>query len=435
VVTHILVIDDDPSCLFLQSALRGPEIIVDTFTDPTTAPTESLHQYDLLIADIRITRLASFREIREFLPQIPVVLLSADGDLETTMEAVKWGAWDCIKKPFPSDTIRTLVKTILNVRDFCRENAESKPCASTPARFIGSSDTMMAFYKQIAQVADADASVMIEGESGTGKDLTARALHHLSSRRRKPFLVVHCGAIPETLLESELFGYEKGAFTGADRAHPGLLETAEDGTLFLDEITEMTPSLQGKLLRFMQNGEVRRLGGYQVRQVMVRVIASTNRNLDEEIKTQRFRADLMYRFVVRMVTPPLRAHKGDLPQLIHAILQKNDLNGIHISPDTMKMFYAYDWPGNVRELENILRQTQLLCPYPVILPEHLPAQFHRRPGAVPPAFTPLEEAERTQILQTMKAHGWNQSRAAQILGIDRKTLRAKMLRYWLEKEY
>jgi len=435
VVAHILVIDDDQFCQFLQSSLRGPETAVDTFTDPTAAPMESLHQYDLLIADIRITRLASFRKLRESLPQIPLVLLSTAGDLETTMEAVKWGAWDCIKKPFPSGTIRALVTTILNVRDFCRENAEAMPCADNPAQFVGSSDTMMAFYKQIARVADADASVLIEGESGTGKDLTARALHHLSSRRGKSFLVVHCGAIPETLLESELFGYEKGAFTGADRSHPGLLETAEDGTLFLDEITEMTPSLQGKLLRFMQNGEVRRLGGYQVRQVTVRVIASTNRNLDEEIKAQRFRADLMYRFVVRMVTPPLRAHKADLPQLIHAILQRNNLNGTRISPEAMKMLYVYDWPGNVRELENVLRQTQLLCPYPVIMPEHLPERFHRRSGTEPSSFTLLEEAERTQILKTMKIHGWNQSRAAQILGIDRKTLRAKMLRYRLEKEY
>lgn len=432
-IAHILVIDDDPFCRFLQSALRGPETAVDTFPDSTAVPTESLHQYDLLIADVRITRQASFRQVHDFLPQIPIVLLSAAGDLETTMEAVKWGAWDCIKKPFPPASIRSLVTTILKVRDFCRENTEAEPCAVTPARFVGSSDTMMAFYKQVARVADAHASVLIEGESGTGKDLTARALHHLSSRRKKPFLVVHCGAIPETLLESELFGYEKGAFTGADRAHPGLLETAETGTLFLDEITEMTPSLQGKLLRFMQNGEVRRLGSYRARQVTVRVIASTNRNLDEEITAQRFRADLMYRFVVRLVTPPLRAHKGDLPQLIQAILQKNDLTGIRIAPEAMKLLYAYDWPGNVRELENVLRQSQLLSPYPVILPEHLPERFRRRPGTTPRAFSPLEEAERTQIMKTMKTHGWNQSKAARMLEIDRKTLRAKILRYQLEK--
>ncbi|HOO41187.1 MAG TPA: sigma-54 dependent transcriptional regulator [Syntrophales bacterium] len=434
-VAYILVIDDDPSCRFLQSALRGPETVVDTFMDPTAAPTESLHRYDLLIADIRMTRLASFRKIREILPQTPVVLLSTAGDLETTMEAVKWGAWDCLKKPFPPGAIHALAAKILTVRDMCRQNTESAPSTSAPARFIGSSDTMMAFYKQIARVADADASVLIEGESGTGKDLTAHALHHLSSRRGKPFLVVHCGAIPETLLESELFGYEKGAFTGADRAHPGLLETAEDGSLFLDEITEMAPSLQGKLLRFMQNGEVRRLGGYQVRQVTVRVIASTNRNLDEEIKAKRFRADLMYRFVVRLVTPPLREHKDDLPQLIRSILQKNHRDGVYVSPEAMEMLCAYDWPGNVRELENILRQTQLLCPYPVILPEHLPERLHNRPGTEPLSLTLLEEAERTQILKTMQTHGWNQSKAAQILGIDRKTLRTKMLRYWLDKDY
>src|SRR5574340_1216436 len=199
---------------------------------------------------------------------------------------------------------------------------QGKPSVAEEPQFIGSSVAMVEFYKQLVRVADASASVLIEGESGTGKELTARTLHQQSSRRDSPFVVVHCGAIPDTLLESELFGYEKGAFTGANHPHPGLLESAQGGTIFLDEITEMSPALQGKLLRFMQNGEVRRLGGHDVRHVAVRVVAAANRNIDEETQNGRFRADLLYRFVVRLHVPPLREHKEDLPQLIESLLKK-----------------------------------------------------------------------------------------------------------------
>ena len=222
---------------------------------------------------------------------------------------------------------------------------------------------MVDFYKQIARVADASASVLISGESGTGKELTARSLHRLSARRANPFLTVNCGAIPETLLESELFGYEKGAFTGADHLHMGLLEAAQHGTIFLDEITEMSPGLQGKLLRFMQNGEVRRLGGHEMRQVGVRVVAAANRDIDEEAKTGRFRADLLYRFVVRLQVPPLRSHREDLPQLVESFLKKWGYPTVRISDEAMELFLAYEWPGNVRELENVLRQTLLLSPF------------------------------------------------------------------------
>jgi DNA-binding NtrC family response regulator len=435
-IARILVIgDDDPVCQFLQETLREPEIIVDACAGPVTALQRNLSPYDLLIAEIRMTRLALFRQIREALPQVPLILLTSAGDLEAAMEAVRWGAWDHISWPFPPELIRAVVGNVLRIQKAYRGKTEPQTPLNNLPRFIGSSYAMNAFYKQVARVADAAASVLIEGESGTGKELTAQSLHHLSSRRNNPFLVVHCGAIPDTLLESELFGYEKGAFTGADRPHPGLIESAQDGTLFLDEITEMAPPLQGKLLRFMQNGEVRRLGGHQVRHAAVRVVASTNRNLDEEVCANRFRADLMYRFVVRLKVPALRTHKEDLPQLVDAILWKIDLPGIRISPEAMEILYAYDWPGNVRELENVLHQTHLLFPYPIIRPEHLPDRFRVPPTYKLPSFTPLEKAERTQILQTMNNQGWNRSRAARILGIDRKTLRGKLLRYQLEPEY
>jgi transcriptional regulator with PAS, ATPase and Fis domain len=285
-------------------------------------------------------------------------------------------------------------------------------------------------------VADAAASVLIEGESGTGKELTARSLHNMSSRRNKPFVVVHCGAIPDNLLESELFGYEKGSFTGADHQHMGLLESAEGGTIFLDEITEMSTALQGKFLRFMQNGEVRRIGGHEVRHVAVRVVAAANKNIDEEVAKARFRLDLLYRFIVRLRIPSLREHKEDVPSLIESMLKKFGYPGVRISVEAMELLMSYAWPGNVRELENVLQQTLLLSPFVVVLPENLPDRFRKQsPGEENvtntdlPDLTPLERAERDKILQTLKAASWNQSKTAQLLGIDRKTLRLKIRRY------
>ena len=244
------------------------------------------------------------------------------------------------------------------------------------------------------------------------------------------------GAIPDTLLESELFGYEKGAFTGADASHRGLLESAEGGTIFLDEITEMSTALQGKLLRFMQNGEVRHLGGHGVRQIQVRVVAAANRNIDEETAQERFRADLLYRFVVRLHMPPLREHKEDIPQLMESLLKKMGYPTVRISDEAMECLMAYDWPGNVRELGNVLQQTLLLSPFLVVLPEHLPERMRSKKNGneMTANLTPLEGAEREQILQALKTTDWNQSRAAALLGIDRKTLRSKIQRYGFVRE-
>jgi len=216
--------------------------------------------------------------------------------------------------------------------------------------------------------------------------------------------------------------------------HTGLLEAAQHGTIFLDEITEMSPGLQGKLLRFMQNGEIRRLGGHEARHVGVRVVAAANRDIDAEAGAGRFRSDLLYRFVVRLQVPPLRAHKEDLPQLIESLLKKLGYPTVRISDEAMELLMSYDWPGNVRELENVLRQTLLLSPFTVILPENLPAKLRppRSEGAT--LLSPLETAERQQILQALEITAWNQSRAAQRLGIDRKTLRTKIQRYGLAKE-
>jgi len=239
-------------------------------------------------------------------------------------------------------------------------------------------------------------------------------------------------------LESELFGYEKGSFTGADHQHLGLLESAEGGTIFLDEITEMSTALQGKFLRFMQNGEVRRIGGHEVRNVTVRVVAAANKHIDEEVSLGHFRLDLLYRFIVRLRIPSLREHKEDIPMLIESLLKKLGYPNVRISVETMELLMAYNWPGNVREMENALQQTLLLSPFVVILPENLPERFlqqkENKEEVVLPNISPLETAERDKILQTLKATSWNQSKTAQLLGIDRKTLRLKIRRYDLLDE-
>jgi DNA-binding NtrC family response regulator len=431
---RILVIDDDAvACEFLQEALSRDGYEVIASTSALEALRQDLSRYDLLMSDIRMPDMDGLQflsAVQKKWPDLPVILMTAYGSLETTMEAISLGAWDYISKPFSPDACRAIVKKVLEVRELRerRLNLDLKDASEGP-KLIGSSAAMVEFYKQIARVADVPASVLIEGESGTGKELTARSLHKMSARRDKQFVVVHCGAIPDNLLESELFGYEKGSFTGADHQHKGLLESAEGGTIFLDEITEMSTNLQGKFLRFMQDGEVRRIGGHEVRHAAVRVVAAANKNIDEEVSAGRFRLDLLYRFIVRLRIPPLREHKEDIPLLIESMLKKFGYSDVRISVEAMELLMAYDWPGNVREVQNVLQQTLLLSPFVVVLPENLPQRFQQQTD-----MTPLEKAERDKILQTLKTSSWNQSKSAQLLGIDRKTLRMKIRRYGLLDE-
>jgi len=439
---HILVIDDDAvACEFLQEALSLEGYEVKAYTSAKEALKQDLSRYDLLMSDIRMPEMDGLQfldQVRKKWPNLPVILMTAYGSLETTMEAISLGAWDYISKPFSPEDCRAIVKKVLEVRELRERRMKLQPETTEDPKLIGSSAMMVEFYKQIARIADASASVLIEGESGTGKELTARSLHNMSSRRDKPFIVVHCGAIPDNLLESELFGYEKGSFTGADHQHAGLLESAEGGTVFLDEITEMSTSLQGKFLRFMQNGEVRRIGSHDVRNVTVRVVAAANKNIDEEVSLGRFRLDLLYRFIVRLRVPPLREHKDDIPLLIESLLKKFGYPNVRISLEAMELLMAYSWPGNVREMENVLQQTLLLSPFAVVLPENLPEHFQQqkenKEDVALSNISPLEAAERDKILQTLKETSWNQTKTAQLLDIDRKTLRLKIRRYGLLDE-
>jgi DNA-binding NtrC family response regulator len=439
---HILVIDDDAvACEFLQEALSLDGYEVKSYTSAREALQQDLSRYDLLMSDIRMPEMDGLQfldQVHKKWPDLPVILMTAYGSLETTMEAISLGAWDYISKPFSPEDCRAIVKKVLEVRELHERRLKLQPETTEEPKLIGSSAMMVEFYKQIARIADAPASVLIEGESGTGKELTARSLHSMSSRRDKPFVVVHCGAIPDNLLESELFGYEKGSFTGASHQHAGLLESAEGGTVFLDEITEMSTALQGKFLRFMQNGEVRRIGSHEIHHVAVRVLAAANKNIDEEVSAGRFRLDLLYRFIVRLRVPPLREHKDDIPLLIESLLKKFGYPNVRISLKAMELLMSYNWPGNVREMENVLQQTLLLSPFAVVLPENLPEHFQQQKDnkeeVVLSNISLLEAAERDKILQTLKETSWNQTKTAQLLDIDRKTLRIKIRRYGLLDE-
>ncbi|HNY50890.1 MAG TPA: sigma-54 dependent transcriptional regulator [Smithella sp.] len=439
----ILVIDDDAVAgEFLQEALSLDGYVVKTMVSAKEALKLELSQFDLLMSDIRMPEmdgLEFLEQVHQKWPDLPVILMTAYGSLDTTMEALSLGAWDYISKPFSPEDCRKIVKKVLEIRELREKRLKlDSPEERTETKLIGSSAAMVEFYKQIARIADSPASVLIEGESGTGKELTARSLHNMSSRRDKPFVVVHCGAIPDNLLESELFGYEKGSFTGAHQQHIGLLASAEGGTVFLDEITEMSTALQGKFLRFMQNGEIRRIGSHDVQNVAVRVVAAANKNIDEEVNANRFRMDLLYRFIVRLRVPPLREHKEDIPQLVESLLKKFGYPKVRVSEKAMELLMAYHWPGNVREMENVLQQTLLLSPFELILPENLPDKFQtqkeKNEDFVLSDLSPLEVVEKDKIFQTLKETAWNQSKAAQLLDIDRKTLRLKIRRYGLMEE-
>jgi DNA-binding NtrC family response regulator len=392
-------------------------------------------RFDVVLTDIRMGEVDGFAVLREFRqrsPETAIVLLTAFGSMDGAVEAIKQGAYDYLAKPFKKEEIRLVVRRSLEHSRLVRENArirgELRERQGSP--LIGSSPAMLEVYKLVARVSPGRSTVLLEGESGTGKELVARAIHANSPRRDRPFVPVNCAALTETLLESELFGHEKGAFTGAVAARQGLFEAADQGTLFLDEIGDIGPALQVKLLRVIQEQEVRHVGGNASVKVDVRIIAATNRDLARMVREGKFREDLFYRLnVVRIVLPPLRERREDIPMLAHHFLQKvataNDQPVRGFVPDTMARLECYHWPGNVRELENVIERTVSLAPGPLIMPDDLPDAVRKTeaaPSGGDESLLTLDEVEKRHLIKVLRATGGNKVQAAKNLGIDRRTL-------------
>jgi two-component system response regulator AtoC len=393
---------------------------------------------DLVVSDIRmgdVDGLALTDALRQRAPDTPVILVTAFGNIDGAMEAIRRGAFDYISKPYDVDGIKVVVARALEQRRLALENRSLRRDLREKYRLenvVGRSEAMLQVYKTAARVALTDATVLIQGESGTGKELVARAIHTASPRAQQPFVAVDCGAIAEGVLESELFGHARGAFTGAQATRRGLFEEANLGTLFLDEIGDVGPNLQARLLRALQEGTIRRVGTNEPIAVDVRVVAATNKDLEEEVKAGRFREDLIYRLnVVTIRIPPLRERREDIPLLAeHFAAKHGRAEGAAISAAARDLLVAYGWPGNVRELENVVARALALNPSGVILPEDLPDHVRgARPAAAPPlAGVPahdrptLAELERRYAAQVLSETAGNKTRAAEILGIDRKTL-------------
>jgi DNA-binding NtrC family response regulator len=396
----------------------------------------------IVISDLVMPRMGGLellRALKEEGNALTIVILTAQGTVETAVEAIKEGAYDYLTKPVEPQRLKILLDKIVERQDTLREVKVLRKQLREHGSFgkmIGNSPQMRKVYQTIEQASPTQASVLIWGESGTGKELVAQTIHQLSPRAQMPFVPINCAAIPETLLESEIFGHEKGAFTGASDRREGCFELADRGTLFLDEIAEMTPATQVKLLRVLQERKFRRLGGRQEQTVDVRVIAATNVNPAEAVKNGKLREDLYYRLnVFAIELPPLRLRKDDLSLLLQSFLAEfNDRNNKSVSAidsAAMRILEQYNWPGNVREVRNVVERAVILSNGDFIEAKHLPPLVTESPDVVKPVVelepgTTVEEAERRLILMTLEHTRDNKTRAAEILGISLKTLHNKL---------
>ncbi|NLT21948.1 MAG: sigma-54-dependent Fis family transcriptional regulator [Syntrophorhabdus sp.] len=435
----ILIVEDDTKLRgALKEIMTREGYAVDATESGDTAV--SMIQdtaYDLVITDLKLPGIDGMdvlRSVQRLARDTSVIIVTAYATVDTAVEAMKEGAEDYIAKPFNLDEIRLVVRKVLDKKALVDDNRFLRSQLKKKYSFgnlVGNSEAMVEVYKTIEKIKDSRATILILGETGTGKELVARAIHFNSVRSEKPFLPVNCAALAETLLESELFGYVKGAFTGAVRDKEGVFEVAHGGTVFLDEIGDVSPRLQQILLRVLENGEIQPVGSTARRKVDVRVVAATNRELEGMVKQGTFRADLYYRLnVISLELPPLRIRTEDIATLAGHFLRKYaGENGktIHdISRDALHSLERYEWPGNVRELENVIERATLLEASTEITPESLPESIRNASGAPPvnpdEDLKTLEEVGRTYIETVLKKTGGNKARASEILGINRTSL-------------
>jgi len=453
----LLVDDDEAACRLLAEVLQREsyEVVPTLSADEALALLEDSGPFDAILTDLRMPRTSGLdllRIVRERDPGALVLVLTAFGDATAAGEAIRAGAYDFISKPYDIAALRETLGRALGRRRLVSvtralDSAADSGEATRPVEpaLVGHSPAIIQVMKTLARVAPSHATVLVVGETGTGKELVARTIHRFSDRAERRFVAVNCSALAEGLLESELFGHVKGAFTGAAGARPGLFREADHGTLFLDEIGDISPGLQARLLRVLQEHEIVPVGSETPVHVDVRVLAATHRDLPELVRQGRFREDLYYRLnVVTLVLPPLRERRQDIPLLIDHILRelaaRHGRGPVAVDPDAQYRLLGYAWPGNIRELQNVLERSMLLAEQDVIGPEHLPPEV--RPGAsVPttptiaqPAPEPnplrsLEEVDREHVLRVLGMTGGNREESARILGISRRTL-SRMIQRW-----
>jgi DNA-binding NtrC family response regulator len=449
---RLLVVDDEVELLrALGDSLREERFEVQGVSDPAQALVELRDdEFDIMLTDLMMPvtdGIALLRQALQIDPQLVGIIMTGQGTIQTAVEAMKAGAFDYILKPFRMQNILPVLERALEVRRLRVENVrlrhfvERITFESDRYRIVGSTPAMRKVIAMIEKVAGTDATVLVRGASGTGKELVARALHGNSARRDQPLVIVNCATLQENLLESELFGHERGAFTGADRAKPGLFEVATGGTLFVDEIAEMAPGLQAKLLRVLEDGHYRRVGSTQEKHADVRVMAATNKPLEEEVKAGRFREDLYYRLnVVTIALPPLKDRRDDIPRLVAHLLQTRPMGKTPFTLDdeAMGVLLGYDWPGNVRELANVLERAQILAEGNTITLDDLPENLVQssRPvasGAADLSAEPdnLDLVERRHVEDVLQRNGGNKVQAAKALGISRRSLYRLIDKYGL----
>jgi len=449
---NILVVDDDQdSCDLLREIFSAEGWHVDTALTPTQAfSVAEAEKIDLVVSDVNLEASQSGLDLlKDLRAQCPVILVTGFGTLDSAVEAAREGAWDFISKPFKVQEVVAIARRALE-QDLNRGGAERRgEQISAPYEqggLLGRSPVMIGLYKEIARVAPTRSTILIVGESGAGKELVARSIHQHSTRSAGSFVAVNCGALTETLLEAELFGHLRGAFTGAVNDRKGLWEEAAGGTLFLDEVGETSPALQVKLLRALQEGEIRRVGSSRATQVDARILAATNRNLEQDVKAGKFREDLFYRLsVVTLRVPSLKERRTDIPLLaehfLSIVLDREGHKQLKLSEETIRTLVAYNWPGNVRELESAIEYAVLHARGHEIVPEDLPEKLQTaqvRAAARSPLsalfedLPALDELERRYLLYILEVTGGNRTRAAEVLGIDRRTLYRMIDRYSID---